>query len=325
MPLLKSTPFKSPYRQFNGHLQTILPSLFRQVEGVHYQRERIATPDDDFLDLDWSRTATHSDKLVIISHGLEGNSGRHYVTGTVRLFNQAGWDACAWNYRSCSGEMNHKPRFYHHADIPDLATVIDHALAATSQYRTVFLVGFSLGGSLTLRYFGEHPRIPAALRGGVAVSVPCDLKACAYELEKPTKLFYNKRFFDKLKEKIEIKAQLMPDKISTEALIRYNIRSCRLFDEYYTAPLHGFESADDFYEKASCKIVLPHIKHPVLLLNALNDPFLAGLCYPTEIARENDCLFLEMPPNGGHTGFQIKNEHATYAETRALSFALQVS
>jgi len=104
MPILQPKPFKVPFPQFNGHLQTIFPSQFRSIEGVNYKRERIFTPDEDFLDLDWSKVG--SDKIVILSHGLEGGADRHYIRGTVKVFNQAGWDACAWNCRSCSGEMN---------------------------------------------------------------------------------------------------------------------------------------------------------------------------------------------------------------------------
>ena len=85
--------------QFNGHLQTIIPSVFREVTGVQYQRERLPTPDDDFLDLDWS--FNQGRKLVIISHGLEGSSDRSYVKGMVKTFQEPGWDALAWNYRGC--------------------------------------------------------------------------------------------------------------------------------------------------------------------------------------------------------------------------------
>ncbi len=127
----------------NGHVQTIYPVLFRKVANVRYQRERITTPDDDFLDLDWSRT--HSNRLAIISHGLEGNSTRSYVKGMVRAVNEAGWDALAWNYRGCSGEPNTQLRSYHNGATDDLAAVIDHA-ASTGSYTEIALIGFSLRG-----------------------------------------------------------------------------------------------------------------------------------------------------------------------------------
>jgi len=217
--------------------------------------------------------------------------------------------------------MNLLPRFYHHADTPDLAFVIEEVFKLNPQIASLVLVGFSLGGNLTCRYLGENPQGDNRIKAGVAVSVPCDLQRCAYELEKPTKHFYNKRFFSKLKEKVEAKSKTMPEHISMEAMEKYKIKSCRLFDEHYTAPLHGFKSAEDFYIKAGCKVKLPFIATPTLLLNAENDPFLAGLCYPKEIARKNKMLFLEIPKNGGHTGFEIKGQEFTYAEERALEFA----
>lgn len=321
MPIISSRTFRSPYRQFNGHLQTIVPSFFRDVEGVNYKRQRLHTPDEDFIDLDISISNDNRENAVLISHGLEGNTGRHYIKGIVKIFNTNGWDAYAWNYRSCSGEMNLLPRFYHHADTPDLGFVIGEVFKINPKIKSLVLIGFSLGGNLTCRYLGENPNGDKRIKAGVAVSVPCDLKRCAEELERPTKHFYNKRFFSKLKEKIEAKSKTMPEHITMEAMEKYNIKSCRLFDEYYTAPLHGFESAEDFYIKAGCKVRLPDIKTPTLLLNAVNDPFLAGFCYPEEIAKNNDSLYLEMPKNGGHTGFEIKNHEFTYAEERAIEFA----
>lgn len=137
MPLLPSK-HSAPFYLFNGHLQTIIPSLFRQVEGVAYERERLLTPDDDFIDLDWSRVG--SDALIVLSHGLEGDTGRPYITGMVKAFNAEGVDALAWNYRSCSGEPNKLLRSYHLGASDDLHLVLQHALG-THPYKSVYLVG----------------------------------------------------------------------------------------------------------------------------------------------------------------------------------------
>ena len=139
--------YKSPFFLKNGHVQTIIPTLFRNVNGVEYHRERIYTPDDDFLDIDWSfaenQDLSNCRKLVIISHGLEGCSARAYIKGMVRACNKAGLDCLAWNYRSCSGEPNRQPYSYHSGATGDLALVIDHA-KNKGQYSVIFLVGFSL-------------------------------------------------------------------------------------------------------------------------------------------------------------------------------------
>ena len=322
MPLVDPQQFKPPLLQTNGHLQTILPSLFRKVTGVTYKRKRITTPDNDFLDLDWSlhQPKKRAEKLVIVSHGLEGSTDRHYVQGMVKHFNLNGYDALAWNYRSCSGEMNAQPRFYHHADTPDLRLVVNTALQR-HPYEQVVLVGFSMGGSLSLRYFSEGKSLVApAAKGAVAISAPLDLTSCAVELEKPLGMIYNLRFFNTLKKKVLAKAdvQEMP---GVELLRSGKIKSLRKFDDHITAPLHGFADAADFYARAGAGAVIEELHEHALLLNALNDPFLGETCYPVELAKRHPYLHYEQTKEGGHVGFAQRGSGVTYAEQRALQFA----
>lgn len=174
MAILKSK-YKAPFRYRNAHVATVLPSMFREV-SVNYSRERIKLADGDFLDLDWINRG--NDKIVIISHGLEGNSHRHYVAGTANLFSEQGWDVIGWNCRSCSGEMNLLPRLYSHVDAPYLAEVIEHFLA-TKRYQKIGLVGFSMGGAIILNYLTKMKgRHPAALAAAVAISSPVDVGVC---------------------------------------------------------------------------------------------------------------------------------------------------
>jgi uncharacterized protein len=318
MPLVPSR-YQAPFYLFNSHLETIVPSVFRKIKNTNYSRERLELADGDFLDLDW--ITNRHDKLVIISHGLEGNSERHYCKGMANYFSTHHWDALAWNCRSCSGEMNRLPRFYHHGDALDLKTVIDHAVA--KNYKTIALVGFSMGGSMTLRYLGEFAnQVPVAVKAAVTFSVPCDLVSSVIELNKPSGSFYRQRFLDKLEKKIKAKSQMFPD------LIRYSgfneIKTFEAFDNLYTAPLHGFKDAHDFYVRASCQSYLPFIKVPALIMNAANDPFLTGPCYPKELARDHSFVHLEIPQRGGHVGFSLANSIINGMEVRALEFAEQV-
>lgn len=321
MPIILPSSYKPPFYYFgNPHLQTIVPSLFRKVHGVSYVRERIETPDGDFLDLDWAKisrkkTVQGDKKLIIVSHGLEGDAHRHYVKGLIKVSNGEGWDGLGWNCRSCSGELNRLPRFYHHGDTPDLDLVVHHAIQKHG-YQHIVLAGFSLGGSMTLKYFGERgENILPQIKKGIAFSVPCDLAACSDELSKPSKIFYTRRFLNKLGKKIKAKAQLMPDKISA---IRINqMRVFRDFDDVYSSQLHGFVDAADYYQKVSSLFFLEGIRKPVLLINALNDPFLTPSCFPVELAKNHAYLHLEMPLQGGHVGFQLNGRAETYAELRA--------
>ncbi|MEL7003298.1 MAG: alpha/beta fold hydrolase [Bacteroidota bacterium] len=317
MPIVSST-YSPPFYLKNGHLATILPSSFRKVEGVQYERERIDTPDGDFLDIDWSKN-NNSDQLVIVSHGLEGSSLRPYVQGVVKYFNEQGWSALAWNCRSCSGEINRVPRFYHHGATEDLAQVVDHA-TNKQNYRSIVLVGFSMGGSMTLKYLGERDVDPL-IKSGVAFSVPVDLQSGVDELAKKNKSFYRKRFLKKLAVKIKAKAEKFPELVDATGVDE--IEHFPTFDNRYTAPLHGFKNAEDFYDKASSKHYLSTIKVPTLLVNAFNDPFLADECYPEELCRSSSSLYLEMPKFGGHVGFSLSGKKYSYMEQRAFEFIKQ--
>lgn len=320
MPLIKdSTYTKRPFYLFNPHLETIFPSSVRRVESPAYERERIQTSDEDFLDLDWIWQG--KDKLVIISHGLEGNSTRPYVRGMAKVFAEKGWDVLAWNCRTCSGEINKGRRMYHHGVSDDLKEVIDYALAKRG-YAKVVLTGFSMGGSITIKYLGEYNQyLPKEVYRAVVFSVPCDLGASARELSKKGNAFYRKRFLKKLGKKIKAKALQMPDLLSASGL--EELQHFKDFDNRYTAPLHGFKDAEDFYIQASANTYLPDIKIPTLLVNAKNDPMLPESCYPVEIAQNHPYVYLEMPEFGGHVGFTLPGKSGNWAEHRALEFAEQ--
>jgi len=318
MPLIPSSTYRPPWGLANGHLQTILPVLFRRVAPITYERERIATPDGDFLDLDWNRDHC-SDSLVIITHGLEGNSSNASVQGMARAFYRTGWDTLAWNLRGCSGELNHLLRTYHSGAWEDLQCVIGHASAG---YRNIALVGFSIGGNLTLKYLGDHgTSVNPRIKGAVAFSVPCDLASSAKVLESRINSIYMNHFLRDLRRKIREKAATFPEGIFTEGLER--IRTFREFDGAYTAPLNGFLSAEDYWAKASSKPSLTGITVPTLLVNALNDPFLGPECFPREEAESNPHLYLELPASGGHLGF-ITLKKECWSETRAVEFCGRV-
>jgi len=312
---LPQKQYDPPFLFENGHVQTIFPVLFRKVEAVQYERERITTVDNDFLDLDWSLKG-HG-RLAIISHGLEGCTHRAYVKGMVKAVNDGGWDALAWNYRSCSGEPNRLLRSYHNGITDDLAFVIDHA-KRKDLYKEIVLIGFSLGGNLTLLHLGKENPDPIVKKAAV-FSVPCDLKESARVLAKPVNRLYMKRFLVMLHQKIKAKMKLMPDLINDQGYER--IKNFKAFDDRYTAPIHGFKNAEDYWEKCSSKPYLPLIRIPTLIINAENDPFLPKACFPHKEARDNKNLTLLTPESGGHVGFVSFNRQNLYwSEKQAVEF-----
>ena len=319
MPLLHS-PYRPPLHLFNGHLQTIVPSLFRKVEGVQYKRETIPTSDDDCLDIDWLKN--DSKKLIIISHGLEGNTSRHYVKGMAKYFRLRKWDVLAWNCRGCGGSINKTPRLYHHAATEDLHQVVMHALSQ-DQYETIVLIGFSMGGSMTLKYLGEE-KYPASkeIKASVVFSVPCDLKSSSRALDKFSNAFYRNRFLKKLKKKLVLKAEQFPDSFDVSNFD--TIKSFTVFDNRYTAPLHGFKDADDFYTQASATRYLPALGIPTLIVNAKNDPILAPECFPYALAERLSKIYFETPRHGGHGGFPLQGKEENWMDVRAFEFLREV-
>ncbi|MBX2916536.1 MAG: alpha/beta fold hydrolase [Cyclobacteriaceae bacterium] len=306
--------YRAPAILFTNHLETIYPALLRTVNGVVYSRERISTPDDDFLDLDWINNK--SEKLVIISHGLEGNSKRAYVKGMAKIFSLQQYDVLAWNYRGCSEEMNHQLRFYHSGATDDLHLVIQHAL--TKGYSEINLIGFSLGGNLTLKYVGEQSNsmVPQINRA-VVFSVPLHLHSCSLKIATSAYGIYANRFLKTLKQKVVLKASRMPG-IDIRELDRIN--NLFDFDDTYTAKLHGFDGARDYYEKCSSLYFLEGIKIQTLVVNAQNDPFLSTRCYPDNFYN-HPFVKTEFPKKGGHVGFaQFAKNGVYWSELRALRF-----
>ncbi|WP_428653655.1 YheT family hydrolase [Runella sp.] len=317
MPVIRQSTYPgSPRYLFNGHLQTIVPSVFRKIEGVDYERERFMLSDGDFVDVDWLDSS--SKKLVVLTHGLEGDSGRHYIKGTAKLFAQNGWDVLAWNCRSCSGEMNRAFRLYNHGEIGDISELINHALR-TKHYEKVVLVGYSMGGNISLKYAGVKGReLPDAVQGVVAFSAPTNLKTSAQLLDLPKNRLYRDRFMKKLTKKITAKSELYPGKLDLAKL--KNVKVWKDFDDFFSAPVNGYRDAEDFYEQASAVNFIKEVKIPALICNAQNDPILNEDCAPKELAEKHPLIFVETPKTGGHVGFLVKNDEFTWSERRALDF-----
>ena len=310
MPLLESD--YDPRGIFrHAHASTIIPSLLRRVLAPSYVRERLALADGDFVDLDRLRTGAR--RLAVLCHGLEGDSSRPYMRGMARALSTAGWDVVCYNFRGCSGEPNRSSRTYHSGATDDLREVLAHVMP---EYGLTVLVGFSLGGNLVLKYLGEEGAA-AAVAGAMAISVPVDLDDACARICRPSNRLYHDRFMRKLKKKIRTKAAAYPGTVDPAPLA--GVRHLRAFDDAYTAPLHGFRDAADYYARCSSLPGLGDIRVPALLLTAANDPLLGDRCYPREIARKSSHLHLEVADHGGHTGWYLRGG-TYYSERRAVEF-----
>lgn len=302
--------------RFLGHYQTILPHL-RDGLRVDYSRERIHTPDDDFLDLDWL-SETGCRRLVILSHGLEGDSSRPYIVSAARYFARRGWDVLAWNCRSCSGEMNRTRKLYSHGQSEDLETVVNHALASRG-YERIVLVGYSMGGNLTLKYLGTMGKNrPPQVTHGVAFSAPCFIEHSVDSLERRDNFIYKRKFFRSLSAKVIAKEKQFPGIVDISALSR--IRVWRDFDRAFSAVIGGYSDLRAYYDYLSSGNYVADTTAPVLIVNAVNDPIIPDACTPTELGKKHPLITVEKPRRGGHVGFPLRGKDYNAMDVRAYSF-----
>jgi uncharacterized protein len=299
-PIAYRPPWWLPW----SHAQTIAGRLLRRPAPPPFCRERIATPDGDVVLLDFVEDARlgAASPLVLLLHGLEGSARRGYALHTYRELAARDVRAVGLNFRSCGGELNPAPRFYHSGDTADIRFVLE-LLRARNPHAQLGAIGFSLGGNALLKYLGEEGEPAAALLAGVAaVSVPYDLDAGARLLDS-TRMgrFYTRRFLKTLIGKAEAKARLLADRCDL-ARVRA-ATTFREFDDAATAPLHGFTSAEDYYTRSSCGPYIPRIRVPTLLLHAEDDPFIPARAFPREAVETNPRVDALISERGGHVGF----------------------
>lgn len=296
MPIIQSF-YRPPAYLFSGHLQTIAPVLSVKRDNTLYKTEKLELADGDFLEIDWVRGG--NDKLMILFHGLEGNSRSHYVQQMAVHFKNIGWDILAMHARSCGREMNRLPKLYHGGSTEDIESVVNEY---ANKYQSVVLMGFSLGANMALNYAARH-ETPANLLAIGTFSVPCNLRDSEKKIDRFINRIYKKKFLDKLKNKVRKMIVTHPDKYDISILD--DVTTIGGFSANFTSPFSGFTSLDEFYSVGSCLDSLKKITIPTLIVNAQNDPFLSKSCFPVDLAKASENIFLDMPKQGGHTGFPI--------------------
>ena len=316
MPVIKNSTYRPSFFFKNKHFNTVYRTFFNN-HAVNFRRERLELLDGDFIDLDIS--SVNSDKVVVAIHGLEGSSKSTYIQSLCKVLNQENFDVIAVNLRGCSGESNKLLSSYHSGKTEDLELIIQH-VGKQLEYKDINIVGYSLGGNLTLKYLGEL-RDSSKVTSAVAVSVPCDLKESALQMSKFSNALYLQLFLKSLKKKAFQKLHEYPDSFLTKKSI-IAVKNFKDFDDVYTGPAHGFKDAEDYWATSSCKQFIPSIKIPTLLITSLDDPFLGLACYPIKEAEANDYFFMEATKYGGHVGFGTRlNVHQNiWCENRILSF-----
>ncbi|MDZ7771167.1 MAG: alpha/beta fold hydrolase [Balneolaceae bacterium] len=290
-------PFRPAAWCRGGHAQTIASSLLGDTSKPPHRRVEIPTPDDDFLELDLAGEENEG-PCVVLFHGLEGSSDRYYMASMMRALATEGFAACAVNFRSCGSRMNRRPRFYHSGETDDYRTVFEWA-DRHFPGRRLTAVGFSLGANALLKYLGEEGG-ETPLYAAAAVSAPYDLKLGSLALSRGFNRLYEQLFLRTLRQKLARKREHHPELPSFEGTTLYG------FDHKVTAPVHGFNGAEDYYYTCSARRFLEDIRTPSLLVHSREDPICPVEALPMQKILANPDLDYLLTDSGGHVGFRGK-------------------
>lgn len=305
MPIVHESSFKPAWWLRNPHLQTFWPALLRCNPAPATVRERLPTPDGDFIDLDWCGNPAEA-PTVILLHGLSGSSRSTYIQGMQAVLAGRGWSSVALNFRGCTAP-NLTARCYHSGDTGDLDHLYRH-LRRRLPRSPLAAVGYSLGGNVLLKWLGEQGSA-LDLFAAAAVSVPLCLAHCADRLDRGFSRFYRNRLLSELKTYLRRKRDHLRQIGNAGELEKLDslgdlsgIRSFWEYDGRVIARLYGFRDAGDYYRQSSSRAYLGGIRVPTLVIQARDDPFMTAAVLPAA-AELSPSVNLEITPGGGHVGF----------------------
>ncbi len=282
----------------NAHLQTIFPMLYQKHKSFPQREERFELPDGDFIDGVW--TDKHSGPTVILLHGLQGSTNSHYINSLMHdLFHQTNWNGLALNLRGCGQNKQRSFRQYHGGDTEDIKFILN-LVKQRHPNQPVAIVGYSLGGNMLLKLFGEL-KYHNLCETGVAISPPFDIRRCALKAQKGINGFYEKAFLNDMKRSLLNKFTSQQDSNLLKIKLD-NLKSLVDFDTHITAPMHGFESVDEYYHDASSQNYLVNIRKPTLVIFAKDDPIVDYDILPSEDLL-SPYIQMEAYKYGGHVGF----------------------
>lgn len=293
----------------NPHIQTLLPSLLRRPPPPDRERELIELEDGDFILCDWLRAErdTPQTPVAILLHGLAGNSESQYIIGMQQALHRRGWHSVAINFRGSTSAMNRRARCYHSGETGDLDQLQRHVRSRLPSAPLV-AAGFSMGGNILLKWLGEQGA-QADLRAACAISVPLLLDRCSTRMDQGISRLYRDHLVRHLKAMIRDKQSHFERTGNHRGLAEMsqlgdweNARSFWEFDEQVVAPLFGFASAQDYYDRSSSRQYLDKIRVPTLIINAEDDPFMTPDVIPHE-HEISSCVDVVVTPHGGHVGF----------------------
>jgi predicted alpha/beta-fold hydrolase len=325
-------PFRPPRWLRGGHRQTLWSNYApRDASAIGRLRagsrtEEIATGQDR-LRLHWFRGDEPSRPLLVVLHGLTGCADAPQVTSLAAKAVARGLDVVRVDMRNASGRTPSR-HVGHAGRSEDLRAVLARAAEVAPDAPTA-VIGYSLGGNVTLKALGEYGDAPpASLRAAAVVSVPVDLDAACHAIDRADNRIYRHYFVRRLVRTVRERARSHPEIYASIAdLDLASLGGIREFDDRVVAPLCGFAGALDYYRRCSSIECLPDIRVPTLLIAAKDDPFVPFEMYRRAPVVDTAALRLLATNRGGHVGFWARtagdDPDRFWAENRALDFVSQ--
>ncbi|CEK09756.1 hydrolase [Legionella hackeliae] len=303
--MIVDSNFKPAWWLANSHAQTLFPTLIRRIQAPVDKNERLELPDGDFIDLAWAVNGLSKDTpIVVLLHGLGGSVESGYVAGLMYALNNYGFRAVLMHFRGASKEPNRLPRAYHSGDTGDFDFFLQ-VLAKREPHTKKAAIGVSLGGNVLLKWLGEKGS-QTLLSVAVAVSVPFELRLVADKISQGFSRIYQSYLLRRLKTVFTQKLNVLDNNLPNPLKNIEKWQCFWTFDEFVTAPLHGFANVHTYYREASSRSYLRHITTPTLIIHALDDPFMTPEIIPSEQELSKD-IMLELSASGGHVGFIMGN------------------
>ena len=293
-------PFVAHRLMANTHLQTLFPALLRPTPPLDIRRERLELPDGDFVDLGWSGANTPGAPLAVLVHGLTGDFNSKYLRGTAQKLVAAGWRTVMLQLRGAGPESNRLLKSYHQGDTADLRYLL-HMLRARQPDIFLAVVGWSLGGNITLKAMGEEVD-DAPVNCAVASSVPFRLRPCVDVLRQGFARNYQNKMLNALKDQMWRKHAKVPVPPGINLELANAAQDFIEWDNAYTAPLNGFADAEDYYTRSECAPFLATISRPTLIVHSVDDPFMDPTITPGPDTLAPQ-VTMELTRRGGHVGF----------------------
>lgn len=307
-------PFRARLPWIGGDLQTLRNSFVRAPLAL-VPSERLLAPIDVgaiSLAANYPDEKTGHGRSLVLVHGLGGSETSSYMVTAARAFLQAGYSVFRMNYRGVGPSRETSEGPYSAGLTSDLRAVLRRVRKALPG-SDMFLMGFSLGGQLSLRMLGEGD-VPVGLRACATVSAPLDLARSQQKLERPRNRFYSRYVVNNMQNDLR---GLEHPKISLDT---DTLNSVWAFDQNVIAPVFGFKDAADYYDRVSCYPLLANIQHPTLAIHAADDPWIPVEDYRTADWPARAVAGALVSPSGGHVGFHARGGKMPWHEKCAMDF-----